>query len=431
MSQLFNYFIGIPLALAQVTSNTANEIGSQTTSQFTVLVANFIAAIPLWIAAIVIGFVTYLAAIGVRKAIEVKMAAQGMEEEHKEIQIVASRSAYFVVLTLGITISLSIVGIDLKPIVAAGAFGLGFALQDIIMNTISGVIILLSKHFTIGDVIVVGGVVGRIEEIQTRATIIKDFDGQKVIIPNSSLFKNIVTSKTSNPFRKLSFLMGVGYWENLKEVVELTLAVVNAIPGVLKKPKASVMFTGWGDSSIDFKIKVWIDSKGGKLVKVKNRVIMDLSKAYEEAGIDIPFPIQTIEMAQGDGTESNNPAVKAKVTEIKQRIQNKMMAKSSSGTLTQPIAAPSMSIPSSTPALPTAIATTPNSPGQSWLQQALIQQVASTQPAPIQPTIGMQPAPTQPTEVPPFQPQPIPLPSAPTTNPSEPAVMELPSTGQV
>jgi small-conductance mechanosensitive channel len=418
---LLNQILGIAVVQAQSVTEKAGDVATGTGNELTKLIGNFIASIPLWIAAIVIGFFSYVLAVGVKKALESKLTEQGIEEEHKEVKIVAGRSAFFGVLVIGITVSLSIVGIDLKPIVAAGAFGLGFALQDIIMNLISGMFILASRHYTIGDVISMGSVVGRIEEIQTRATIIKAFDGTKVIVPNSELFSNVVISKTSNPYRKLSFIQGVGYGTDLKMVMELTLAVVNSIPWVLKKPKASVIFTEWDDSWINFKINVWIDSKGGKFVKVKNRVMMDLTKAYEEAGIYIPYPIQTVQFENTPKgfteDEIDQDSVSKKMKELKLKYKTKALAAGQPGrigfspvqmgsplvsplvpamagvvvtaspapaTLADPNSVSNLQpgivapvLPEAPAALPTAIETTANSPGQSWLQQALTQQVAA------------------------------------------------------
>lgn len=434
---ILNHIFGIQVAAAQV-SNSVNQVGQETGNEFTKLVANFLAAIPLWIAAIFVAILSYIVAILVKRSIENKMAEKGIEEEHKEIQIVAGRSAYFIVLVIGITISLSIVGIDLKPIVAAGAFGLGFALQDIIMNTISGMLILASRHYTIGDVIAVDGIVGRIMEIQTRATIIKAFDGTKVIVPNANLFKNVVVSKTSNPFRKLSFVMGVGYEADLKQVMDLTLAVVKTIPHVLASPKPSVIFYEWGDYSVNFRINVWIDSKGGKMIKVKNQVMMELNKAYNDSGLDIPYPIQTVYMDKADEAEIKQEEINERIAKIKSQLANRVVKPNApvvaapivaaavpvaapaqientvpapvieSAPAPQPAAAPLdvapvqptvAPTPEATPApnpasLPSAIETTANSPGQSWLEKALSAQVNQ----PAAPTAPVENAPAvQPT----------------------------------
>ncbi len=284
----------IPAAFAQTASKTVNQVSEQTSSQIGNLITQVITQIPLWLTALLVLVLTFGVSRIVKSLVENKLAEKGVEEEHKEVQIVAGRISSIGVITIGVTIALSIVGIDLKPIVAAGAFGVGFASQDLIMNFMAGMMILISRHYTIGDIIKVDGVMGKIEEIQMRATIIKAFDGTKIVVPNSVLFKNTVISKTSNPFRRLTFSMGVGYEADLRRVLDLTLEVVKQVPHITKKPKPSVVLTEWGDSTINFLIHVWIESRGGKAIKVKNQVIMRLTKAYNQAGVNIPYPIQTI-----------------------------------------------------------------------------------------------------------------------------------------
>lgn len=370
MTELFNQIIGIPLAHAQVSSQV-EKVGEGTSSEIAKLIGTILAQIPLWIVAFLVGVISYILAVIVKRSIENKLTKEGIEEEHQEVKIVAGRSSFFAVLVIGITVALSIVGIDLKPIVAAGAFGLGFALQDIIMNLISGMMILASRHYTIGDVISVNGVVGKIEEIQTRATIIKAFDGTKVIVPNAELFQNVVVSKTSNPYRKLSFVMGVDYGADLKQTMDLTLSVVKNIPWVLQKPKPSVVFYEWGDYSINFRINVWVDSKGGKLLKVKNQVILDLTTAYNESGINIPYPIQTIQLDKADQSEISQQEVNERINNIKKRLNQKPLDQTNSAA----------SAPISTPKSLGA-----ESPGQSWLNQALHQvENIPTTPEPVAP----------------------------------------------
>jgi len=404
---LFNEIFAISAARAQVAATGAvQQVASGTTDELGKMVSTFFTQIPLWFAAIIVAILSYVLAVMFRRSIEGKLAQNGIAEEHKEIQIVASRSAFIIVLVIGITISLSIVGIDLKPIVAAGAFGLGFALQDVIMNLISGMFILASRHYTIGDVISVNGTTGRIQEIQTRATIIKAFDGTKVIVPNSELLKNKVVSKTSNPTRRLEFVMGCGYDDDLRKVMEITLATLKTIPGIIPKPAPKVIFYEWGDFEVLFKIKVWIDSKGGKMLQVKNDVIMRLTEAYNEANFEMPYPIQTVELtsmysppAQVDVRvnrkrraylggypskfHTTQPAVAPEAqtvstSGIRNEAQPALPAAELNDTQNSGLSAASSNeeIPTQ-PALPTAIATTPNSPGQSWLQEALARQTAA------------------------------------------------------
>jgi hypothetical protein len=259
-------------------------------------------------------------------------------------------------------------------------------------------------------------------EIQTRATIIKAFDGTKVIVPNAQLFKNVVVSKTSNPFRKLSFVMGVGYGSDLKQVMNLTLDIIKSIPHVLASPKPSVIFYEWGDYSINFRINVWIDSKGGRMVKVKNHLIMELTKAYDQVGFNVPYPIQTIQLDKADQAEIKKDEIKERVAKMRSQLANGKPPKdpvkhyivtpiastpgpaSLATTLTpqQPSSAPAPLPVNPSPEpqkLPTAIATTPNSPGQSWLQQALQTQVAQT----AAPSVETPPSPVPAATIPPTQ----------------------------
>jgi small conductance mechanosensitive channel len=424
---ILNQILGIPAAIAQVSSTAAGKVASETNDEFGKIVSNFFAQIPLWIAAIVVALLSYVLAIIVRRSIENKLSQQGVDEEHKEVRIVAGRGSFFIVITIGFTTALSIVGIDLAPIVAAGAFGLGFALKDIIMNSVSGMFILASRHYTIGDVIKIKSVVGKIEDIQTRATIIRAFDGTRVIVPNAFLFKNIVISKTSNPFRKLSFKMSVDYGADLKQVMELCTLVVSTIPWVLKKPKPSVFLGAWGKYAISFKVNVWIDSKGGKLIKTKNAVILELSKAFAEAGIKIPYPIQTLHLDQADEEEISKDEITQRVTKMKEDMKNKNIDKSTmvlspsaaAGIEKAKEAAPKK--PAPTP-LPTAIDTTPNSPGQNWLEDALTTQVGKKKAEPEPPVQTVQPE-TQPTA-----PQTSTTVATPT--PQEPTAFELPAAAQ-
>ena len=177
--------------------------------------------------------------------------------------------------------------------------------------------------------------------------------------------------------------------------MDLTLAVVKNIPGVLAKPRPKVIFTDWDDTYVLFKINVWIESKGGMMVKVKNRVIMDIYNAYNEAGIDVPYPIQTIHMDKGDEEFSPQDQIDKKVAEIKKRIKDKQLV-AANKTIVAP-ASPVAPVQPASPALPTAIETTPNNAGQAWLQQALNQQVSSTTtPAPVQPVENTAPVVQQP-----------------------------------
>lgn len=291
---IINIILGIPAALAQVAG--AQEIASETENQLTALVSFVIQKIPLWITAFIVIILSFVIARIVKSTVENRLASEGFEEEHKEIQILAARTANAAVLTIGITVGLKIAGIDLTAIIAAAAFGVGFALRDIIMNFIAGVLLLSSRHYTIGDVIKVKGTVGKIIEIQTRATILKAFDGTKIIVPNAELFKNQVTSITSNPFRKIALVNSVNYGEDLKKVSKVVVDAVKSTKGVLLEPKPGLSFFEWGEYSIKFKIKAWVETKSPR-IKIQSQLIQNVTQAMKDAGVAIPYPIQTIELS--------------------------------------------------------------------------------------------------------------------------------------
>jgi small conductance mechanosensitive channel len=367
----------IPIAFAQKT-NAAEDVASGTQDQITGLVTFIVGQIPLWITAFIVLVASFVLARFVKSAVENKMTQEGFEEEHKEIQIVAGRTANAVVLLVGITVALKIAGLDLTPIIAAGAFGIGFALQDLIMNFLAGVMILSARHYSIGDIIKINGTMGKIIEIQTRATVLKAFDGTKIVVPNAELFKNQVTSLTSNPFRRIQLINGVGYGSDLRKTYQVVMEAVKNTPGVLAMPKPSLFFYEWGDYSINFKINAWVDTKGG-WVKIRNQLIMNIGDALDRAGIEIPYPIQTIYMGKEEAGEES--AIKEAMQAISQMetVQGSPFAVPPTAGLTVPSAITEQSQTVQQP--------------QSIVEQPQFAPVPTPAPAPVE--AAVQPAPVQ------------------------------------
>ena len=279
-------------AYAQVTSATS-AIAEETTSELVGLVQLLITRIPLYIAAFILVILAIIVAKIGRKIVENKLSESGIDEEHQELMILGGRMTYATILTLGITIALKIAGIDLTTIIAAVAFGIGFALKDLIMNFLAGVFILVSKHFTLGDFISISGTIGKIVEIQSRTTVLQAIDGTKVIVPNADLFKKKVTSFTSNPFRRIEVIVGVDYRTNLENTVKVCMKALKETKGVLNAPKPAVLVSKFGESSIELKVRAWVESRGGWL-KVKSDLVLEIKKQFDAYGITIPWPIRTV-----------------------------------------------------------------------------------------------------------------------------------------
>ncbi|MBA4336930.1 hypothetical protein C0416_04140 [bacterium] len=278
----------IPTAYAQV----GTKVTGETSEQLAGVLDFVIVKIPSFIAAFIVFVLFFLIAKAIKGIVENKMADKF--EEHKEMQILAGRTASTATIIIGSTVALNIAGIDLTVIIAAAGFGIGFALRDIITNFLAGMMILAQKHFTIGDFIKVNGTMGKIIDIQARATVLQAIDGTRVIVPNAQLFSNQVTSFTSNPFRRIEVNVCAAYGEDIELAIKTCYAVVQHTKGVLIEPKPVVLVKEWGANNIDMVVRAWVDSRSAWL-KIKSNLTVSLLKAFDEMNIRYDFQRVTLD----------------------------------------------------------------------------------------------------------------------------------------
>ncbi len=208
---------------------------------------------------------------------------------------------YFTVVGIIIFTVLSILQLDkavTSILAGAGIFGLAvaFAFQDIAANFISGVFISLRKPLKVGDVVKIKGYMGKIQEINLRDTVMSTFQGQTVIIPNKEVFQNPIENYSYLKKRRFDLSIGVSYGDDLDKVKQVTLEAVKDIPGISTESETTLFFTDFGESSINFSIRIWIDSAEQALYKsVGSEAIMRIKKAYDANDIMIPFPIRTLD----------------------------------------------------------------------------------------------------------------------------------------
>jgi len=291
MVRLLEILFGIQTAYAQV-GTAAAQVKDETQTQLTGILDFIIVKIPSFIAALIVFVLFFILSKAIKGIVENRMATAF--EEHKEVQILAGRTAAAVTLIIGATVALNIAGIDLTVIIAAAGFGIGFALRDIITNFLAGILILAQKHFTIGDFIKVNGTMGKIVEIQARATVLKAIDGTKVIVPNAELFSNQVISYTSNPFRRIAVDVCVAYGEDVDLAVKTCYAVVQHTKGVLMEPKPVVLVTEWGDNNVNLAVRAWVDSRSAWL-KIKSDLTLKLLQAFDQMNIRYDFQRVTLD----------------------------------------------------------------------------------------------------------------------------------------
>jgi small-conductance mechanosensitive channel len=196
-------------------------------------------------------------------------------------------------IALAALVGISAAGIDLSNLaLVAGALslGIGFGLQNIVSNFVSGLILLAERPFKAGDWIVAGAVSGTVKRISVRATEIETFQRQTVILPNSELINAAVGNWThKNKLGRVEIKIGAAYGTDPRKVHGLLLDIARGHPMVLKNPEPFVFFANFGESSLDFEIRLFLaDITSG--LTVQNDIRFAIIEAFEREGIEIPFP---------------------------------------------------------------------------------------------------------------------------------------------
>jgi len=179
-------------------------------------------------------------------------------------------------------------------LVAALSVGLGFGLQEIFANLVSGIILLFERPIRIGDVVTIGTVTGKVSRIEMRATTLIDLDQKDLIVPNKTFITNQLVNWTlSDAITRLVIPVGIAYDSNIERAHQVMLDTVRDTPLVLAEPEPSVLFIGFGDSSLDFSIRIYVDELKNRL-PVTHDLLMRLEKAFREHHIEIPVPQRDI-----------------------------------------------------------------------------------------------------------------------------------------
>ncbi|MBW2541381.1 MAG: mechanosensitive ion channel [Deltaproteobacteria bacterium] len=200
---------------------------------------------------------------------------------------------HYIVLLLGFIFALSAAGMDFTRVALfAGAFsvGIGFGLQTVVNNFVSGLILLFERPIQIGDMVEVGGLFGEVRRIGARSSTVRTFDGAEVIVPNSNLITDPVTNWTlSDRRRRLELEVGVAYGTDPEVVLKLLKGVAAAHESVLDSPEPEALFLEFGDSALKFRLRVWIP-RFEEGFSIRSQLTVAINAALRDAGITIPFP---------------------------------------------------------------------------------------------------------------------------------------------
>jgi potassium efflux system protein len=185
---------------------------------------------------------------------------------------------------------------NLQWIVAALGVGLGFGLQEIFANFVSGLILLVERPVRVGDMVTVGDVIGKVSRIRIRATTIVDFDLKELVIPNKEFVTGqLINWSLSDRKARVVIPVGVAYGSDTERARTTLLKVAEADADVLKDPAPTAYFLGFGASSLDFQLRVFIDDTD-KLFEVRHRLHMAIDAAFREQDITIAFPQQDVHL---------------------------------------------------------------------------------------------------------------------------------------
>jgi small-conductance mechanosensitive channel len=223
------------------------------------------------------------------------------------VQVLLYKLLTLALFTLVIVGVLYYLGINLTAFaIFSGALGLGvgFGLQKILANLISGLIILADKSIKPGDVIQLGDTHGWINYLGGRYVSVVTRDATEYLIPNEDLITTqVINWSYSNNLVRLKIPVGIAYGSDLKQAMELMLAAAAAVPRILADPQPVCLLLGFGDNSVDFQLRVWIHDPQAGVTNVKSQVLLGVWESFQQHGIELPFPQRVLHHKSVPGLE--------------------------------------------------------------------------------------------------------------------------------
>lgn len=280
------------------------------TGKVQTFVADFFLLLPNLLAAIVFLAIAWLVSRLIKSGIARVASTRGRHDLGNLLGGLAKGA----VQIIGILFAAAIVFPSVNPggvfaTLGVGSVAIGFAFKDILQNLLAGLLLLINRPYRRGDQIVVKGFEGTVEHIESRATLIKTYDGRRVIIPNSDVYTSPVVVNTAFPHRRDEYLIGIGYGDDPEATAATFATVIAGVNGVVTDPAPQVLPWELANSTINLKARWWVKSTRADLVRVRAGVILAVHRAAVEHGIDLPFPTSVVlfhdqtEETDGDRTK--------------------------------------------------------------------------------------------------------------------------------
>ncbi|WP_077960324.1 mechanosensitive ion channel family protein [Ensifer adhaerens] len=281
------YAVGLDRVILTTLDGVAVNLGAARLSLLLVLKAIVLSSALIWLA-VLIGNVS-------------SHWIQRSADLTPSFKVLISKLVKIALIGFAGAIALSATGIDLTALtVFSGAVGvgIGFGLQKVVSNFISGIIILLDKSIKPGDTITLGDTFGSVRDLRSRFVSVITRDGKEYLIPNEDFIsQQVVNWSFSSDFVRIEVDFGTSYDSDPHEVARIAIATATSLPRVASSYAEPVCWmTGFGASSLDFKLRFWISDPGNGLTNIRGQVLMALWDAFKAAGISIPFPHREIIM---------------------------------------------------------------------------------------------------------------------------------------
>lgn len=262
------------------------------------LANGFISALPRFLLAGIIILIFYFAGRGVRGLVA-RHVGKRQDSGSGTLEIALGRIAQTAMVAFGLLVAVTAAFPTFTPADLIGALGvgsvaIGFAFKDIFQNFLAGILILVTRPFRVGDQIIFNNFEGTVEDIQTRATYIKTYDGRRVVLPNSDLFTNPVTVNTAFTQRRVQYDIGIGYGDDIDKAKQIILKILQNAQGVDPDPKADVIVVNLAESSVTLRARWWSNSRMVDVLIGQDQVLAEIEKQLPAAGIDLPFPTRQI-----------------------------------------------------------------------------------------------------------------------------------------
>ncbi|MBA2379551.1 MAG: mechanosensitive ion channel [Blastocatellia bacterium] len=227
------------------------------------------------------------------------------------VSYAVSTMLHYTIIVLGFLLAVAALGVDFSNFaIIAGAvgIGIGFGLQNIINNFVSGLILLFERPVKVGDTIQLGEHMGSLKQIGLRASVLRTVGGSDVIVPNSQLISDEVINWTMyDKQRRIDIPVGVAYGTDADQVLAILTGVTTGVHDILDDPAPRALFLAFGDNSLDFELRLWTDNTD-RWVALRSEMMVAVNNALNEAGIEIPFPQRDLHLRSIDPDAAKNIA---------------------------------------------------------------------------------------------------------------------------